>query len=102
MSEALSAAGGVWQGPRGEDLMVRTWENESVVWVEATGGTHLLSPAASVILGALIERGRPGVPEDIACALGVTDHPSASEELQAIRAALLEFEAIGLVKQIVD
>lgn len=102
MSESGSATAGVWQCPRSADLMLCTWDDESVVWVEATGGTHLLSQAASVVLGALIEVGQTCVPEDIARVLGVPEQHSSSDELRAIRAALLEFEAIGLVKQIVD
>lgn len=56
-----SPAGGdtaVWRVPsQASALQWRQWDDEIAVRVAATGGTHLLSPAATGVMGVL--RGHP-------------------------------------------
>jgi len=92
-----------WAAPSGARIALRSWDDEWVAYVEATGTTHLLSDAAGIVAALLQDAGRPLDITELSTALGplmTTHEPSGQGENCghefSLGGVLGELERIGL------
>ena len=79
---------------RRSDLVLRHFADGSVMYDEASGGLHALSPVAGLVMGELLANDEL-TPEVLASRLQLDD-PSA-QELEQIELMLRELESLGFV-----
>lgn len=88
-----------------ESMHWREWGGEYVVYSGARGVTHLLPPASGALFLALLQAAKPVTCDDLADQVFGVDvaesgEPSDREVAIAANSALLEFEQLGLARQI--
>lgn len=93
-----------WQAAPGEQLELRQWDGETVVFVTSTGDTHALSPAASLVLATMLDDAEAARPADewlrVAAADGNVSQDGVDDaERLAFEQLLLGLEAIGAVRR---
>ncbi len=92
----LEVAGPAWRLVRGQSLAYRCWDDETVLYNDLSGATHLLGPAALCVLEAL----RPGPAASAALAARLRaefeiDDEAIGDELEAL---LGELSRLSLVE----
>lgn len=92
----LDVAGPAWRLVRGQSLAYRCWDDETVLYNDLSGATHLLGPAALCVLEAL----RPGPAASAALASRLRaefeiDDEALGDELEAL---LGELSRLSLVE----
>ncbi|MCE1249434.1 MAG: HPr-rel-A system PqqD family peptide chaperone [Comamonadaceae bacterium] len=84
----------LWHCPRPGDYGVQLWADGAVVYDEASGDLHALSPVAGQLL-QLVLTAPPSCAESLAQAL-LDDEASAAETAR-VHALLQEFAALGFI-----
>lgn len=92
----LDVAGPAWRLMRGQSLAYRCWDDETVLYNDLSGATHLLGPAALCVLEVL----RPGPATAAALASRLRaefeiDDEAIRDELEAL---LGELSRLSLVE----
>lgn len=92
----LEVAGPAWRLVRGQSLAYRCWDDETVLYNDLSGATHLLGPAALCVLEAL--RSGPAASAALASRLRAEfeiDDEAIGDELEAL---LGELSRLSLVE----
>lgn len=82
--------------PRSADLALQVWPDGAVVYDDANGGLHALTPVAGQVLQAVLGRSDFAAP-DLALEL-LQDTPDA-QDLDRMRELLSSFETLGFVER---
>lgn len=82
-----------WRVVAPERLAVRTWDDEAVVYDDATGSTHLLAPLSAAALAALLAERLPMTARAMGRALG--DESDAM--LRQVESSMVAMQHSGLV-----
>ena len=90
-----------WRATDNDSLHLKTWDDETVVYDEFSGDTHLLSSFAGEILSRLCQLRDPISAETIAyqLALELAIDRDASFDL-ALSTCLEEFQRLGMVERV--
>jgi DNA-binding response OmpR family regulator len=99
----MGGAQAVWRASAADHFDWRLWDDEAVVYVVDTGVTHSLSPAATGVLVALLQRpGQMHTEPELLCAVdGDVDLTAASAQadLGMLREVLASMQVMGLVER---
>ncbi|QHE86393.1 HPr-rel-A system PqqD family peptide chaperone [Hydrogenophaga sp. BPS33] len=85
---------GNYHCPRVDQFAVQSWPDGVVVYDDANGSLHALTPIAGEAF-ALLQAQRASNAQSLAHALGL-DEPEA-EDLSMLQSLLLQFESMGLI-----
>ncbi len=85
-----------WES-RPQDLLLRNWEDGTVVFDEADGHLHLLSPVAGQLLNLLLEKDGATAFE---LANGLIDAVPFDDDIQMVENVLGQFSDLHLVHRL--
>ena len=97
ISPSQDAGPARWRAADGAVLRWFHWQDESVLFHEPSGKTHLLNPASVALLAVILRTPRT-VDEALQELASGAEAPDTDELLQ-LRETLLQFEDYGLVER---
>lgn len=86
-----------WHCPRAADLVLRHWEDGTVVYDDSNGELQCLSPAFGELMAMMLAAPAGGSAQELAAAL-IGEAPTP-DEVELVENALSEFSNLRLVER---
>lgn len=84
-----------WHCPRPDTFAIQSWPDGVVVYDDASGSLHALSPAAGEAFSLILAQ-RVSSTESLAAAMGLTE--PGPEDFEVLQSLLGQFESMGLIE----